>query len=709
MKNNTKDNDNSEIVEMINTEEIFFCDYFTFQFCDETVRTRFISVLESLLGKMRTHEIGFDTFDRYRIPPQIDQILALTSRELKKKNEIYLSFYGFGAQEIQKVLFNEKILKFVKNEKNDVQIKRLDYKVFIESEIDKNTQEDSRSLLMDILINEISEKNETTTQMITSDTGWTFTTYESSKRWRTRIYAYEKKPRVKETEISKFSQEHKKTEKIENKKEGIVIEVQLSKTLTNFYTKTWKEKSISFFLAKALKDFIKGVAILKPSKIITLYKQRILPRLEFYFSILDSSSAFNKSLKSRICYKTSENERFLQLESEKEYVALISIYRGVINRLKREQISIERFKSYNFIDPASTRIFSFYLDELLDQVGLPPTPHYKMKIKRYLGQLQKYNISFQNSRITSFHSLITSLTVCQGTVQMSVNMRVLVALIEPCSQINLEIFTIALSQYTDFAGNRSKTKSTYPNFFFPLLCQAINAIDMETLYSGMPPRSGTAFKNFKMTVNWIFEYLIPQFSDLKKEDLEVTTDKNQVCIKTKRGKFCYPLFRKINLPDNELPITPIILSIEGIEEIKKMKTPEEMIEKLKKQSIDRKKAEEIKKIKEEESKEEESKEEESKEEEIKEIKEQESKEQESKEQESKEEESKEEEIKEIKEIKEQESKEQEIKEQESKEQESKEEESKGREEQESKGREELKELTKEIRKRRELVAKIMRN
>ena len=136
----------------------------------------------------------------------------------------------------------------------------------------------------------------------------------------------------------KISQERKTLNKIKIKNpECLNIKVQFYRNMTNKYTVFWREGNLGQFAQESLINFIKGLKGLKESRILSIFKREILPKLQSYLSFFseDNASLFNNSIVSGILCVSQENQdkdkdKRFYLESTKEFIVLLAIYRAVI-------------------------------------------------------------------------------------------------------------------------------------------------------------------------------------------------------------------------------------------------------------------------------------------------------------------------------------------------------------------------------------------
>lgn len=130
-----------------------------------------------------------------------------------------------------------------------------------------------------------------------------------------------------------------------------------------------------------------------------------------------------------------------------------------------------------------------------------------------------------------------------SNVELSINMRVLVTLIEPISSVDLSIFSYILPEYNKKFKADNRTKMTYPFYFYPLVAQILSSVNNNISYLGNSPTSGSAKLEFSSITKWIFS-TIPQYTNQKAVDIQKNQKEDFVTIKTIGGSFTYPNFNR---------------------------------------------------------------------------------------------------------------------------------------------------------------------
>ena len=555
--------------EQMEEDKIFFCDYITFQFELIEERGVFITLLNTILKQnIVVHDVALTGLDRYSIPKlEGSEILALSDHDLKKRKIHYLSFFGKHSVKIYNILFHQKILNFANKipyKEKRIELKRIDYKTFL------NVQEEcSNSSVLKVqslnllkkkelnpenfeapylflvfelvkltaeLMNLKNPKDKRRQNFETSKTGWTLDLGNNKKTWKTRIYY-----RIPPINALEF-------------KERISLEVQLTKSLTNKLTSFWKKKDFNQFVEKSLRHYLVAMDDVQKSTIIELYNIFILPRLYTYLSYFKKEKLLNNSIINPInCVITQDfKQQNFCLENTNEFVSFVALYRQIIIYAKEKLWNLEEYNTIPFMDKKNIQTFKFMLPDLLFLVGWEKTPHYNLKMKQNLLALQSfaiYSSNFRFGKAHGFHSLITNLTITNKEIMVSVNMRVLVTLIQPISEVDLSIFSFALpTYYEDFKEYYKKekiTKKTYPSYFYSVIAQSLSSLENNISYTGDFPKNGNAIKHFNIFTIWLFKVLLPKFTKQKIEILQIEKYSQLISIRTTNGSFTYPNFAEI--------------------------------------------------------------------------------------------------------------------------------------------------------------------
>jgi hypothetical protein len=94
----------------IENDQVFFCDYISFEFQTVDSRLRFQKLLETILGMITLHDISIGSLNRFDIPKyDKDKIVGLTEKD-PYKNLFYLHFAGKNSLKIYKNLFHPAII-----------------------------------------------------------------------------------------------------------------------------------------------------------------------------------------------------------------------------------------------------------------------------------------------------------------------------------------------------------------------------------------------------------------------------------------------------------------------------------------------------------------------------------------------------------------------------------------------------------------------
>ena len=567
-----------DTLKLIQKDESFVCDYITFQFQTVSDRFSFMKILVDLIGPMKTRDISYDGIDRYA--PAVkdkdkdstvpDQIEGLLNYDTFKSNIYYLSFAGDHGNRVYPFLFETTILQFLNRKEKSVELKRLDFKAYLEiqilaekAKVEYQAKDDKSYVLHNIsrmlksdpfvcpyislgvnLCEQTSHASLTSSDIVDwtcSSTGWTNLLGVNNKLKKIRIY-YKKTPeKVLQAAVEKGKP-------INNR---ISMEVQYNKTIANKFTVHWKKNNFQAFIKFSLEEYTKTMKELPPSFLNTLYIEFILPRLQGYLRLFEVQKFNNNSVITGInCirHENQKNEKFY-LENTSEFVSFLAIYISVINHATQELWKLETFKKIPYMNEKNMKVFKFDMSSLLFLVGWKDTPYLRLKMKKSLMNLHKYKISSapnildKEDKRSGFHCLITNLTMTAYDIEISINMRVLVTLIEPISNIDLSLFSSILPAYNAKFKSDNKTKMTYPFYFYPLVAQILSSVNNDIRYLGNPPTSGTAKLEFTHITKWIFSQ-IPQYMNYNSYDAEKNQKEDFVRIKTIGGSFTYPNFNK---------------------------------------------------------------------------------------------------------------------------------------------------------------------
>lgn len=561
----------------IQNGELFFCDYITFQFQNQMDRSKFLVLLAQIFGPINTRSISFNEFDRYssttakEVVEPGKKMEALLDYDLYKSNTFYLSFAGINGSKVYRNLFDPKILRFTKGDEKRIELKRLDFKTYLEvnnlwQEADEsdfrcasffNIQSSKPDhlqppyLSLGLNLNTIASSNnfpsvnsQVNLDMITwtcSSTGWNMILASNNKLRKLRIYY--KKPSndlLIAGTIKKFKV-----------RDCINLEVQFNKTISNKFTKYWKENNLKEFVKSSLEHYIKIMKDLPDSNINSLYNGFILPKLQNCLKIFQTQNFGRNSVITGINCIWLENQRIekFYLENTTEFVSFLAIYISIINYANQELWQLETFKRIPFMSQKNVKVFNFSLPSLLFLVGWKDTPHLRLKMKRSLMALHTYKISSSPSNTekddkrSGFNCLITNLSMNNSTVQLSINMRVLVTLIEPISSIDLSLFSSILPEYNKEFKAYNKSKMTYPFYFYPLIAQILSSVNNHITYLGNSPTSGSAKLEFSSITKWVFSRL-PQYTNQNAIDIQRSQKEDFITVKTTGGSFRYPNFNK---------------------------------------------------------------------------------------------------------------------------------------------------------------------
>ena len=479
----------------IQKESSFFCDYITFQFESEAERNRLISILIKKVGSMEIRDINIDKVARYNKPTTFlgkkekKKITALMDQDPYKTTLFYVSFAGQDSSIIYTYLFEAEILRYARGNKKPVELKRLDFKYFLEVnkvcneatpldpkysryfEIQKSQPDALQPpyLNLGLELNTIvstqhvfsvdPKANKNLITWTSSPTGWNIILGANSRQKKLRIY-YKTAPESLEKTGQKI-------------RECVHLELQLSKTIVNKFTEHWKKNNFSEFIKSGLDEYKKAMNELPDSNIKSLYTAFVFPTIQSYLNIFYTQNFTRNSVITGIkCIwpENQKNENFF-LENTNEFVSFLAIYISIINHANQESWKLEKFKRIPFTSQENVKLFKFSLTNLLSLVGWNDTPHLRLKMKKSLMALHTYKISSsplmqgKDDRRSGFNCLITNLNMDNSNVELSINMRVLVTLIEPISSVDLSIFSYILPEYNKKFKADNRTKMTYPFYF----------------------------------------------------------------------------------------------------------------------------------------------------------------------------------------------------------------------------------------------------
>jgi hypothetical protein len=371
------------------------------------------------------------------------------------------------------------------------------------------------------------------------------------------------------------------------------LKVSFSKTLLNKFAPFWKDNNQKEFIKLCLTYYIEVMSLKTSSKYLLgnyynmyYYNMYIAPSLDRYMLFFGDESLLNNSIVSGIICKSQEQEFFL--DKTNEFVSFLALYLATIKHAKLNSWGLQKFKLIPFASQDNIQTFRAPLSDLLKNVGWENHPYLRSKMKGSLLNLESYLISSSTVTIdksknqgeskNEFHPLITRLDFRASSIEYSINMRVLVNLITPTSNVMLEIFSEVFPDYqkhfTTVKKRKRKQKQDqeveeeveqetnkaikYPFYFYSLVAQVINSLTHTVVYQGNEPTSGSAVKHFEEVTLWLFQEIIPKYTSQRYGDLTIVKGANQKVFYTNNGSFTYQNFRKVReiVKETEVPELP---------------------------------------------------------------------------------------------------------------------------------------------------------